>query len=270
MESSFETLYEKCRTPDSGVLCEVLKSRSKLTEEQADYLAYLAGFTHYLEAAPFLARFGLHLQSAPPYLVDEKRKSIHAKVLLVDMDHFIEQLQVEMVAYREGGTIYTNHIFHREQDGTFIRQLRVKRPDETFWDYQGYLSSLILGLHEEVTQVIRLHRGTSNYRHVYHIAEAALNSAADLRRLLCHVGLIVIAPNDYHGYNVSFQHLQEAVEVHAFLQAAVWFVLETKSIQMAIDFLESIGASYIVKPLIREGYDYVGEAIQYLEERFGG
>lgn len=119
--NEFQRVVGLCQRPDQENLRSALQLRNQFTREQADFITYLAGFTHYDIAREILGEFGLVLTSAQvPILIDKPARRVHAKVALIDRTGSIAaDLLSDGESWISGFPRLANHINLRRRDGTF-------------------------------------------------------------------------------------------------------------------------------------------------------
>jgi hypothetical protein len=87
MDRPAACLMEACARPSKAALKEALGARNSLSQSEADFLTYLAGFTHYPEAEELLGRFCLEMGAGLPLLFDNRDNTAHVKVFASDLTH---------------------------------------------------------------------------------------------------------------------------------------------------------------------------------------
>ena len=265
-DALFQASLLACTRPTTGVLREALESRDSLMPDQADHVSYLAGFTHHAEAAPILGEFGMAMQGRLPCLTDCPRRTRHVKVLLNDLVHEALGLAVVPIAERHGRPIFRNRVHCREPNGTYITTFPQRGEDgEAYW---RYMDSLETGLGELVTAVPAAPRGSADEGLVLHAVRLpARNTGENLERLFCNVGVILTAYENSPRFNLSFEHLRDCTPIQPSLARALWVLLETEDVGVAVDAVRQIGADYVVLPYEKTRQDYLEEITPLIWER---
>ena len=262
----FQTTLIACARPTTDVLREALTGRAALTADQADHISYLAGFTHYAEAAPVLGGFGMAMQGRLPSLIDRPRRTRHVKVLLNDLIHEALGLTPVPIAEKHRRPIFRNRVQCRESNGTYISTFPPRGEDaEAHW---RYMDSLEMGLGELVTAIPAQTHKSEDERVVLHAARLpARNTVENLERLFCNVGVILTAYDHSPEFNLSFERLRNCAAIQPSLARALWVLLETEDVEIAIEAVNQIGADYVVLPYAKTRKDYVDEVLPLIWAR---
>jgi len=264
-DALFHETMIACTRPTADVLREALESLTDLTPDQAHYINYLAGFTHHSEAAPVLGEFGMAMQGRLPSLIDRPRRTRHVKVLLNDLIHEALDLTPVPIAERHQRPIFRNRVQCREPNGTYISTFPPRGEDrEAYWHC---MESLEMGIGELVTAVPEPLRDLDD-RLVLHTARLpARNTVENLDRLFCNVGVILTAYENSPRFNLSFESLRDCASIQPSLARALWVLLETEDVKIAIDAVKQIGADYVVLPYAKTRNDYIDEIVPLIWER---
>ena len=265
-DALFQASLLACTKPTTDILREALAGRAALTPDQADHISYMAGFTHHAEAAPVLGEFGMAVQGRLPCLTDCPRRTRHVKVLLNDLVHEALGLAVVPIAERHGRPIFRNRVHCREPNGTYITTFPPWGDDrEAYW---RYMDSLEMGIGELVTAVPAKPHVSADLSLVLHAVRLpARNSVENLERLFCNVGVILTAYENSPGFNLSFERLRDCAAIQPFLARALWVILETEDVGVAVDAVRQIGADYVVLPYGKTRQDYMEEITPLIWER---
>ena len=265
-DALFQASLLACRKPTTDVLREALAGRATLTRDQADHIGSLAGFTHHAEAASVLGEFGMTVQGRMPSLIDRPRRTRHVKVLLNDLVHEALGLAVVPIAERHRRPTFRNRVQCREPNGTYISTFPPRGEDhEAYW---RFMDSLEMGLGELVTAVLAPPHDSSAERLLLHAARLpARNTGENLERLFCNVGVILTAYENSPRFNLSFEHLRECGAIQPSLARALWVILETEDVGVAVDAVRQIGADYVVLPYEKTRQDYLEEITPLIWER---
>lgn len=263
--SLFHSTLEACQEPTEAVMRQALQARENLSPAAGDYINYLAGFTHYSEAAPILAEFDLQVSGQPPRLIDASRRSVHFKVLL--QDYHLPGLDRVPLARRYGSPIFINHIHDREPDGSWV----VEWPRHpTYQEFLAWHAEIRHGMIESVQTIRGPREAPDGSRIVFHADRLPMrNIVANRERMLCNVSAVIgtAGSNARDPYDFSFQRLADEPAVWESLSNAFWLLVENEDTQIGTTFLDRIGAEYRVVPNDEARDDYLEQLMDTLTAR---
>ena len=265
MENEFTELIEALRRPTPEILKIALSSRERMTISQQDILNYLAGFTHYREAASLLVLFGLKLLGPLPVLQDVLHQREYRKIVRVDESYHIACLYPESKAYLKLHQAFRNITRWTHQEGSYVLDDELKLGGRTQKEWDDFIFSLVPGLNERVTSVVRDEQQQSGNAHVYFISETHPGQIIDITRLFCHAAAIIYTPCSNPFFYLSPDRLREETASHSSLREARWFIAKNKNSVPVIELVNWLDIEYTVMPEMPVGYDYTEVIVDYLE-----
>jgi hypothetical protein len=266
-DAMFHSHMTACTQPTTDIVRSALAARDQLTPKQADHISYMAGFTHYGESEAILNEFDMAVLEGLPSLIDRRYKTRHVKILLNDLLHEPVGLASVTIAEKYGSPIYKNRIQCREPGGAYISSFPQRGDDrDAYW---AYMANLEVALGEMVTAVEGGPPKGFAERLVLHATRVpARNTAENLERLFCNVGVVVTAYENGPGYNLSFENLSQCAAIQPSLARALWVLLDTADVEIAVDAVKQIGAEFVILPYSKTRQDYLEEMADLMRSCF--
>jgi hypothetical protein len=259
----FRSLLAACRTPTAAVIRQALGAREQLSETAGDHLSYMAGFTHYPEAAPVLSEFAMCVSGRPPRLIDARRRTVHFKILL--QDYQLPGLDTVPIARRYGSPIFNNSTLDRYPDGNWVTE---KPPLPTYQDYLKWAEEIEWGMLEKAQTFRGPNAAPDGSRIVFSTGRVeALNVVTNIDRMFCNVSAVIASASGDAATALSFQQLAAYPQVWDSMAKAFWLLVETDHLRIATDLLDRIGAEYQVVPEDETRDDYLEQVMGILTER---
>jgi hypothetical protein len=259
----FHSTLVNCQTPTEEVMRQALAARESLSQAAGDHINYLAGFTHFPEAAGCLPEYDLHVVGRPPRLIDAIRRSVHFKILL--QEYRLPGLDRVAIAQRYGCPIFNNHIPERNPDGSWVTEA------PHFPKYQDFLKwaeEVQWGMLEKA-QTFRGPKATQvESAVVYSVGRvSAKNVVANPVRMFCNTSAVIAQAWSDRAECLSFQQLADCPQVWDSMAKAFWLLVETEHLRIATDLLDRIGAEYQVVPVEETRDVYLEQVMRILEQR---
>ena len=265
MDNAFNEAVRECTMPTVNALLSALMIRKSLPRDRADFLTYLAGFTHYNESVSILSEVGLEIRPDVPLLYDRRNRTIHLKIFLMDLSQEVESLSLSFLSRKYGSKQFSNRIWWRDVDGEFVTNVN-RNQARTYTEYLKYMTRLTPGICEEVISYSKPAEAPRGTRRVYHFAWAPYrNTHENLRRLFRHVSAVIAVNYPDDMYNLSVKHLKEEIDIFPLIKAARWYVVDTNSTSTITDFLDNKSAQYNLVPYHGEEADYESQVVAELE-----
>jgi len=256
---------ESCVSPTPIVLAEALRYRENAPASEALQIAYMAGFTHYLEARESLSAFGLEVtRNAPVLLLDRRRDHRHAKILISDMTHALTKLTNLSLSERLRVPPFPNMIATRDSDGSDIPDLNEITKGLSDEAFKAFANSVTLGLFENVLSYTPdAHAGLGTTFHVAYVPMR--NMVENLQRLFCNVTAVVYANDIDDGFNLSVKRIGDDLAIYPMLASALWYIIDQGPVEQVVELLREAGARYKLVAYMGEDADYLGAVIPDLE-----
>jgi hypothetical protein len=272
---TFLELKELCERPTREVMRTALEARRTLSGEEADFLTYLAGFTHYAEAADILGEFGLEFIQGTALLFDVHQNALHMKVLLNDLYHCIETFTAQHFSQKYGALTFRNNVAAKHRGGFlgnfstfnhhFYLRLGALPAEEKpgfkteFWSqFEPMLGEYVNSLTENAGEV------DSPSLTIHFCRIPARNTGQNFPRLFCNVGAIAVINDGIDRHNTSLKHLREARECYQSFRVAKWIIVNVGKTQDVVDFVDEVGATYEMLPYKGETSDYISPLLTRL------
>ncbi len=267
----FNSIITACEKPSIDIMRVALSKREELTQAEADLLTYMAGFTHYREAAPVLSDFQMQIDHHPERLYDKQHTRVYFKLLIHDLSRTLSNISYEIISQIPGVTLYTNHIYPKLIGGPFITRYRRGLQNETLVEYNRYLNEHERALTEDGIRLTGIEIPNSlnvSNAYIFNLTFVLQwNNSINYDRLFDNLSAILFVPDPDPMHNLSVERLTMAVEVHEKLARALWFIPQTRETLGIMAFLKRIHAEYTMFPTSLNDGSYLKFIIENLVER---
>jgi hypothetical protein len=252
-----------CQAPTAAAIRYAMETRKILSEPGSDFFTYLVGFTHFAEGEPLLPQFGIRVDDASGLLYDTRRRTLHAKVLVLDLRHRSGFPTPAEAARQRRLRLFRNHVrFRASADAPYYprraRQMRRLSRAE--------LLALVPGLREDV---VTLRCDLPDARQVAcHVSGLPVrNTVENLPRLFHSVSAVVADWDDDPQMNTSVRQLRACPQIWPQARRCPWYIVASGHASVLQAFLRSIAVTDLHLLDAQGGPDLIDRVVHSVRER---
>jgi hypothetical protein len=277
MNKNFDTIINDNQSPTTDFLRVALAFRQYLSEEEANFITYQCGFTHYPEAVTVFEEFGLKMRNDISVLQDTVNNRFHCKILINELTHEIESLSMPFLSEKFDTPVLINAIKLKDQSKyiddswqfihDFYEQLKQLPQEERERFAKDFFSQVENPMSEDVVSFSKnLMNGQTM---VFHFARVrARNTVQNIQQLFQNVTAVIAANFIFGGnFNLGVEELRKIIECHTSLRKALWYVIPTDFLEELLVFLETLGCEYRMLPPEMEKDGYVDSVMREIESK---